>query len=156
VFPTVPVCFPSGGPFIVTWPLQPGDEVLLVFADRCIDSWLANGAANGPQIQSSANLHSQNDGFAIPGPHSYPNVPGNINATNFQIRTLDGTTLIEITPTGQINIVAPEGLAATSNVQVSVTVGDTVFTIGPTGVTIAGNVIVSGTVTAAAFIVPPV
>jgi hypothetical protein len=41
VVPRVPVCFPRGGGFMMTWPLEAGDTVLVVCADRSIDEWKA-------------------------------------------------------------------------------------------------------------------
>src|ERR1700722_18356087 len=35
----VPICFPSAGGFMVSFPIEVGDEVLIVFASRCIDTW---------------------------------------------------------------------------------------------------------------------
>lgn len=46
----VPVLFPSSTGFAWTFPLLPGDPVLLVFCDRSIDEWKATGAPeNVPQ-----------------------------------------------------------------------------------------------------------
>ena len=40
VIPNVPVLMPGAGGFRVTFPVQPGDFVLLVFSSRSIDKWL--------------------------------------------------------------------------------------------------------------------
>lgn len=42
--PNVPVAFPRWGDFGITAPLAPGDHVLLVFADRSIDEYVATGS----------------------------------------------------------------------------------------------------------------
>src|ERR1700690_1903676 len=39
----VPVVFPRGGNFLVTMPLQAGDECLIIFGDMCIDAWWESG-----------------------------------------------------------------------------------------------------------------
>src|SRR5579863_4583203 len=65
----VPIIFPVVGNFAVTLPLQAGDEVLLIFATRCIDAWWQNGGVQNP---TSLRLHDLSDGFAIPGPQSLP------------------------------------------------------------------------------------
>lgn len=46
--PNVPVCFPSGsaGAYNDTWPLAPGDSVLLIVVERSIDEWKTTGAAS--------------------------------------------------------------------------------------------------------------
>jgi len=65
----VPVVFPGGGGFTLTFPLAQGDECLVVFADRCIDGWWQSGGVqNPPEIR----LHDLSDGFAIPGLRSKP------------------------------------------------------------------------------------
>src|SRR4051812_7258887 len=44
----VPIVFPRAGGFILTLPIVAGDEVLVVFASRCIDSWWQNGGVGVP------------------------------------------------------------------------------------------------------------
>ncbi|MDD0875597.1 Gp138 family membrane-puncturing spike protein, partial [Xylella fastidiosa] len=39
VLQDVPVSFPRGGGFVMTFPVAPGDECELIFQDRCIDAW---------------------------------------------------------------------------------------------------------------------
>lgn len=36
----VPVAWPMGGGFIMTWPLRPGDGLTLSFAERSLEGWL--------------------------------------------------------------------------------------------------------------------
>lgn len=103
----VPVCFPCGGGFAVTFPIKPGDEVLVVFASRCIDAWWQQGEV---QRQSEFRMHDLSDGFAIPGPRSIPNVLENISTTTTQIRNGDGSAFIELAPGGVVNIKAPGGV----------------------------------------------
>ncbi|NOT72466.1 MAG: hypothetical protein HOP09_14690 [Hyphomicrobium sp.] len=44
VVSNLPVLFPSGGGFSLTWDLVPGDQVLLVVCDRSLDEWKLTGA----------------------------------------------------------------------------------------------------------------
>jgi hypothetical protein len=69
----VPVVFPHGGGFHLTFPVSPGDECLLIFSARCIDAWWQSG---GVQAAAHPRMHSLSDAFAILGPLSRPNVPG--------------------------------------------------------------------------------
>jgi protein gp138 len=94
----VPICFPSGGGFLITYPIAAGDEVLVVFASRCIDSWWQNGGFSN--IPMEFRMHDLSDGFAIPGPRSQPNVASSISSTDLQIRSFDGTAYLSITPAG--------------------------------------------------------
>jgi hypothetical protein len=142
----VPVIFPRGGTGALTFPIVPGDEVLVIFANRCIDNWWQNGDV---QLPAEWRMHDLSDGFAMPGPASLPRKLANVSTTTTQLRSVDGETYIEITPEGSINIVAPNGLSITGNFLLTgnLTInGDIAMT---------GNAVITGTVTAAAFIVPP-
>lgn len=100
----VPVVFPSAGGIFLTLPLTIGDEVLVVFASRCIDAWWQSG---GIQMPMEMRMHDLSDGFAIPGPKSLPSVPVSISSTSAQLRTANGASYIELTKTGAINLVSP-------------------------------------------------
>lgn len=123
----VPLCFPSAGGFILTFPIAQGDEVLISIASRCIDAWWQQGGIQ-PPVES--RMHDLSDGFAIPGPRSQPNVVNAISAANVQLRNDAGTVYLEITPGGQIKLVAPSGVVVTGNLSVSGSVtGQSVSTI---------------------------
>jgi hypothetical protein len=112
----VPICFPSAGGFSLTFPITVGDEVLVVIASRCIDSWWQSG---GIQQPIELRMHDLSDGFAIPGPKSQPRVISNISSENAQLRSDDGTVYLEVTPSGGINLVAPSGVNITGDLVVT-------------------------------------
>lgn len=131
----VPIVFPSAGGFMITLPLAAGDEVLVVFASRCIDAWWQSGGIQRPM---EARMHDLSDGFAIPGPRSQPKLPaGAISATAAQIRNDAGTSYVEIAADGKIKLVAPAEIDLTATL-----------------VKVTGNLSVSGTVTGNAATVP--
>ena len=66
----VPVFFPGGASYGVTFPVQEGDECLVVFADCCIDAWFHNGGSATPV---SVRKHDLSDGFAFVGFRSKKN-----------------------------------------------------------------------------------
>lgn len=99
----VPIVFPSGGGFSLTFPLEEGDEVLAIIASRCIDAWWQTG---GVQPQAEMRMHDLSDGFAIPGPNSLPNVVPNINTTSVQLRNDAGTAYIGISDVPKLQMVA--------------------------------------------------
>lgn len=114
-----PVVFPQGGGAVLTFPLNPGDECLVVFASRGIDFWWQNGAANGPQIPAGARMHHLSDGFVIPGPFSQPRTPSNTNSGRLpssdlvELRSVDGSQSLAFNPksgavsiTGSLNVAA--------------------------------------------------
>lgn len=92
----VPVVFPSGGGCSITYPIQAGDECLVIFSSRCIDAWWQSGGI-GNQVE--LRMHDLSDGFAIVGPRSVPKVPGGISTSALEIRSDDGTTKISLNPT---------------------------------------------------------
>lgn len=86
-----PVCFPGGGGCTLTFPIAAGDECLVVFASRCIDSWWALGGVQG---QAEHRMHDLSDGFVLPGVRSQPRKFQVSGKT--QLRTNDGATYVEI------------------------------------------------------------
>ena len=101
----VPIVFPSSGSFLITFPIAEGDEVLVVFASRCIDAWWQSGGFTNVAMES--RMHDLSDGFAIPGPRSQPNKASSISSTDLQIRNNAGTTFLSITAAGKIGITNP-------------------------------------------------
>lgn len=134
----VPIIFPQAGGFALTLPLAANDEVLIIWASRCIDAWWQQ---SGIQPPMEVRMHDLSDGFAIPGPTSVPNTVTNVSSTNAQLRTKDGTSYLEITPSGQITVKAPGGFIVQGNMHVT---GSSIFdgTVNATG-----DVIVSGNIT---------
>lgn len=98
----VPVCFARGGSCVLTMPVQPGDEVLIVFSDTNIDSWFASG---GIQNWNDRRRHDLSDAIAIIGLSSQPNVISNFNENATELRTLDGEVKIALHEDG-IDVVA--------------------------------------------------
>lgn len=92
-----PVMFPCGGGFTLTFPVNDGDECLLVFGDRGIDNWLVSG--NGQQ-PASPRTHDINDAIAIVGIKSNPRAIDGVSTTAATLRTDDGTSFVEVSPTG--------------------------------------------------------
>jgi hypothetical protein len=119
----VPIVFPSAGGFTITFPIAIGDEVLVVIASRCIDSWWQNGGTLN--VPMEYRMHDLSDGYAIPGPKSQPNVIDNISATDVQIRNDEGTTYISITAAGKIKLVSPSEIDITGNLKVTGTISAT-------------------------------
>ena len=85
ILPDVPVMFFGGGGMTITAPIKPGDECLVIFADRCIDGWWWLG---GVQPPSEARNHDLSDGFALVGLRSRPRWLQNISTESLQIRSV--------------------------------------------------------------------
>lgn len=102
----VPVQFPRGGGFVLTFPVAKGDECLLVFAERAIDHWHAKG---GVQPPSDFRTHSLSDAFAIMGVSSIPKAVSNFNASAVELRSLNGAAKVQIDGGGNIAIESTGG-----------------------------------------------
>lgn len=66
----VPVVFPMGGGYELTFPIKEGDECLLIFAERCIDGWFDSGEPTPPK---DFRQHDLSDAFALVGVRSLAN-----------------------------------------------------------------------------------
>lgn len=65
----VPLCWPRAGNWFLSAPLAPGDYVLLVCADRSIDTWQERGGIVDP---IDLRRHNITDAIAIPGVYPRP------------------------------------------------------------------------------------
>lgn len=96
----VPVSFPRGGGFAVTFPLKAGDEGIAIFSERCLDGWWQSGGASLPL---DFRLHDLSDAMFIPGICSVPRAINSFFTDGLSMQTLDGSTYIRIT-NGRIKI----------------------------------------------------
>lgn len=129
LIPDVPIVFPSGGGYSLTFPIEPGDECLVVFADRCIDAWWQSG---GVQEQADYRMHDLSDGFAIFGPRSQPRALPSVSAGAVQLRSDDGMAYVEVSDAG---ITLKHGAAVTIDAPATTITGPVTM---PAGATIGG------------------
>lgn len=96
VLPSIPVCFPRGGGFFLSFPLQKGDFVLVVFSERSLSNWRQKGEASSP---GDTRMHSLAGAVAIPGVYPSGDALDDADGTNVVLGK-DGSTAakIEITP----------------------------------------------------------
>lgn len=92
-----PVMFPSGGGFTLTFPVNAGDECIVLFNDRELDNWFLNG---GVQAPVSARSHDISDAIAIVGIRSNPRKLSGVSTTATQLRADDGTSFVEANAQG--------------------------------------------------------
>lgn len=148
----VPVAFPGGGDFYLTFPVKAGDDCILFFSERCIDYWHVNG---GVQLPAEYRLHDLSDAFAQVGVNSQPRKLSAVQTDGAELRTRDRSTYIKLT-NGTIfikgNIVHEGNNTQTGNLNrtgTSTTSGQItgqggMAVSGGTGVTMSGNVTHSG------------
>ena len=142
----LPIVWPGGGGFQLTFPLSEGDEGLIVFAQRCIDAWWERG---GVQPQAEMRMHDISDGFFIPAMLSQSKAPSTAASTStVQLRSADGATYIEVAAGNLVNVHASAGTTITGPVTITgnLTLGGTISGTG--GGAIAGNLHMAGTVQA--------
>lgn len=76
VIPNVPVQFPGGGGFRITFPVQPGDACVLIFSDRSLDLWVAKGGEVDPVDD---RRHALTDAIALLGVKDAAHPWGNVS-----------------------------------------------------------------------------
>lgn len=103
VIPNVPVKHPraNGGAARIHMPIQPGDDVILMFTSRSIDSWKTNGGMTDP---GDARKHHLSDCFALIG--------GSAKADAFDV---EDPTAIEVVNEDSKLQVFPDGTFAIKN-----------------------------------------
>lgn len=126
----VPVQFPSGGGFTLTFPIAAGDECIILFNDRELDNWLINGPGFAP---TSGRVHDLSDGIAIVGVRSNPRALSGVSTGSTQLRSDDGATYIDVAP-GKIQIVADE-VVIHGNLKTAFDAGGTGFVYTPDQIT---------------------
>jgi hypothetical protein len=155
----VQVLFPRAGKFFITFPIQVGDPVFLVFSERSLDEWSAS-SGNVPLDPIDLRMHDISDAVAIPGlyPDTLP-ITDTVAAgmamgkeKGVHIRITEGET-VEITTKGAAASVG--GFVAMSTlVDFIFTTIDTIFRTGWTPVANDGGAALK-TAWLAAFITPP-
>lgn len=111
----VPIVYPRGGGFSLTFPIAPGDECLLVFSERSLDNWHTNGGVRTP---SDRRFHHLSDAVAFVGLSSIPNKVPLYNTTGAEIKKDDGSATISLN--------ADQSISIDSNVEVYVNAPTTV------------------------------
>lgn len=96
-----PVVTMQGGGASLQFPIAAGDQCLVMFADRNIDSWFQNGGAQAP---FDGRLHDISDAVAIVGlNYSASTAIAPISSTEARLILSDGTTKIGL-KSGKITI----------------------------------------------------
>jgi hypothetical protein len=114
---SVPLMWPRAGGASLTFPVRPGDGVLLVFSERALEDWLTKGGQQPPGDPRKFDL---TDAIAIPGlnPFTIPSLAEN----NDDVHLVYGGASVTIKPDGQTIITsgaATYDLRANGDVHVS-------------------------------------
>lgn len=138
----VPVIFPRGGGFSLTFPVKPGDECLIEFCERCIDDWHETGEVKKP---TSKRFHSLSDAVCFVGISSKPNKIPNYDADNVELKKDDGNVFIKLYQNGDLELFTASNLAADC-VNATITASASVNVVAP-NIELVGNVNVTGNLT---------
>ncbi len=95
----VPVVMPRAGGFMLAFAPSQGDEVLVIFADLCIDAWWQSG---GVQNQDEVRRHDFSDAFAVFGTWSQKRKPS-LPSSGVRLQADGGGTYLSVT-SGQIEL----------------------------------------------------
>lgn len=125
----VPVIFPRGGGFSLTFRVVKGDECLLNFCERSIDNWHETGAV---KIPGAKRFHSLSDAVAMVGLSSVPRKITTYSTTDVQLRKDDETADITIKANGDIELNPTTKVLVNGDFEVTgaATLGDTVTSNG--------------------------
>lgn len=97
-----PIVF-SGGDYCIEHEVNPGDEGIIMFSQRCIDGWRETGGiANNPILR----FHDTSDAYFIPGLRSQPNKLKDFKNNGIRLRNKTGDSFIWLKNdgTGQIKL----------------------------------------------------
>ncbi len=102
ILPNVPVIFPSGGGFSLTFPVKKDDECLIVFNQRPIYDWQIS-SEGGLMEDGGIKDYSVNNALVLVGINSGESVKNalpNINPDFPEIRKNDGSVAMRVTDDG--------------------------------------------------------
>ena len=136
VIENVPVVLPfaQGAGLLLTLPIKPGDECLIVFADRAIDYFVERGGIQNTDTSAQPDVsysrqHHLTDAICIPGIISNPQAVPEYSTTHIEMRDRarehfismgpDGITISDSKAVwrmagGEVTLEAPEGIKYTT------------------------------------------
>ena len=106
VLPSVPVAFPRGGGFFVSFPLQKGDFVFVVFSERAIGAWRQKGQATTP---GDLRMHSLAGAVALPCLYPSDDALDDAHASNMVIGKDGSTAQIHLKSDGTVHLGGENG-----------------------------------------------
>lgn len=102
----MPVLFPAGGGYSISWKLQAGDPCLVIFSSLSLAQWIQSG--NEQAQPESPRRNTLTDGIVIPGirPFTAPLLSPSGGA-EFSAGKDDGTSALTIDAAGVVTVEAP-------------------------------------------------
>lgn len=137
----VPVVFQRAGGFNITFPVQQGDECLILFSERAIDTWLQSG---GIQKPLDRRKHDLTDAIALLGLYNQTNVISDFNNSDLVLRSEDNSTKITISSDSIIIDSALETTINTTNANIN---ASSSINVNCPSTTWIGNINLTGNIT---------
>lgn len=106
VLPNVPVAFPRGGGFFVSFPLAKGDFVFVIFAERAIGAWRKKGEATSP---GDLRLHPLAGAVALPCLYPSDQKLDSAHAENMVLGKDGSTAQIHLKTNGEVHLGGENG-----------------------------------------------
>lgn len=91
----------AGGDFFVESEINPGDEGVILFSQRCIDAWVqTGGVAENPIMR----FHDFSDAYFLPGLRSKSNQITGFKNDGIRMRNKDGTRSVWLKKSGAVEV----------------------------------------------------
>lgn len=134
----VPVLFLGGTQYSVIHQINPGDEGLILFSQRCVDGWKQTG---GVASNPLARFHDMHDAFFVPGFRPLPTRISGFANDGIRMQSRDGGQHVWIKSSGEISVSNGAGfitLQADGTVSINGAIINTDGTIEAPNVTFGG------------------
>jgi hypothetical protein len=129
-----PVAFLGGSEYFIEHQIDPGDECLIVFSQRCIDGWVnTGGIADNPIMR----FHDFSDAAILPGLRSQPNKITTFENNGVRLRNKEGDKFIWLKNDGTAAITV-DTLNIIGNIELTGDINQT------GGQTVSADVVASG------------
>lgn len=103
VLPNVPIVFPRAGGYFITFPINPGDMVTLVFHERSIEKWAA-GESGQVVAPDDFRTHDLSDAVAFPGGYPFSASVSESGFDQHMVLGREGGSTIHIKPDGEVHL----------------------------------------------------
>lgn len=123
---SVPVVWPRSSNASMTFPVNKGDYVLLLFSERAMENWLALG---GEQIPGDSRKYDLTDAIAIPG--LYPFNVSSLAENNTDVLIKYNSTTVRITQSGDVNIDTPTNVNINAGNNIAMSAGSQITMAAP-------------------------
>ncbi len=95
-----PVYFPTGGGYTLRFPLEKGDDCLVLVAERSIDEWAATGEATN--IPRDLRRFDLSDAIVLPGLHPTARAVADFDDDKLRLGKEDASGMVEIDDNGDV------------------------------------------------------